>query len=321
MKPEISPAPIEVRELKKLYGSLVAVDGVTFTLGETEILAVAGPDGAGKTSLFRSICGLVDFSEGHITVAGYDVRTDFDAVKPILGYMPQVFSLYPDLSVEENLAFYAGLFGLGSDEFRRKRERLYKFSGLGPFRDRRAQNLSGGMKQKLALSCNLIHSPRVLVLDEPTTGVDPLSRRQFWDILAGLKAEGAAILVSTAYMDEVARADRAIFMSQGRLLAQDSPRQLVTRYEGKVFEIPVEADSEQMRRLRKAGIRAGRFGATLHVYTHEMADEASVAEALDRSGITSVVIEEIDPGLEDVFIQLMGTEPGNENNDDDRKQT
>lgn len=313
MKPGDSPVPIEVRGLKKLYDQITAVDGVSFILGEAEILAVAGPDGAGKTSLFRSICGLVDFAEGRVAVAGHDVRTDFDAVKPILGYMPQGFSLYPDLSVEENLAFYAGLFGLSGDELRRRRERLYEFSGLGPFRDRRAQHLSGGMKQKLALSCNLIHNPTVLVLDEPTTGVDPLSRRQFWDILADLKSEGAAILLSTAYMDEVARADRAMFLNRGRLLAQDTPQMLLQRYEGRVFEIPIEVGSEGMQRLREAGIRAGRFGSSLHVYTDQTADQTSVTEALRRAGITASGITEIDPGLEDVFIQLTGEEPGNEN--------
>jgi ABC-2 type transport system ATP-binding protein len=313
MNPGTQPTPIEVRGLNKIYGSILAIDQMSFDLGEAELLAVAGPDGAGKTSLFRSICGLIDFTEGEITVAGYDVRTDFEAIKPLLGYMPQNFSLYPDLSVEENLAFYGGLFGMSRKEFRRKRERLYEFSGLGPFRDRRAQNLSGGMKQKLALSCNLIHNPKVLVLDEPTTGVDPLSRRQFWDILGDLRAEGASIVVSTAYMDEVARADRAIFMNRGRLLAEGTPDELVDRYKGRVFEAPAEVTSAEMRRLEIAGVRAGRFGATLHVYTHEMADRGSVAEVLKRAGIVTGSIKEIDPGLEDVFIQLMGAEPGNEN--------
>ncbi|MFH1311598.1 MAG: ABC transporter ATP-binding protein [Candidatus Eisenbacteria bacterium] len=306
--------PIEVREFKKFYGSIVAVDGISFTLGRAEILAVAGPDGAGKTTLFRSICGLVDFTQGKISVAGYDIPRDFEAVKPILGYMPQTFSLYPDLSVDENLAFYAGLFGLSRGEFRTKKERLYEFSGLGPFADRRVQNLSGGMKQKLALSCNLIHNPEVLVLDEPTTGVDPLSRRQFWNILGDLRTEGASILVSTPYMDEIGRADRAIFMNRGKLLAEGAPEDLVNRYVGRVYEAPVEVTSEGMRRLDKLGIRAGRFGATLHVYTHEMVDGGSVTAALEGAGLAPGGVKEIEPGLEDVFIQLMGVEPGNENN-------
>jgi ABC-2 type transport system ATP-binding protein len=312
MTPGNKPTPIEVRNLKKTYGSIVAVDGMSFTLGNAEILAVAGPDGAGKTTLFRSICGRVDFAEGDIKVAGYDIRTDFEAVKPILGYMPQTFSLYPDLSVEENLSFYAGLFGLSRDEFSTRKQRLYEFSGLGPFGGRRVQNLSGGMKQKLALSCNLIHNPEVLVLDEPTTGVDPLSRRQFWDILAGLKAEGASIVVSTPYMDEVERADRAIFMNKGKLLAEGRPGDLVNRYSGRVYEAPVEVTSDGMRKLDKIGIRAGRFGGTLHVYTHEMVDGGSVTAALERAGLAPGGLNEIEPGLEDVFIQLMGVQRGNE---------
>jgi ABC-2 type transport system ATP-binding protein len=307
-----TPAAIEVRGLRKVYGSIVAVDGIGFRLNRAEILAVAGPDGAGKTTLFRSICGLVDVTQGEVRVAGLDIRRDFDAVKPILGYMPQAFSLYPDLSVEENLMFYAGLFGLSREEFRTKRDGLYEFSGLGPFADRRAQNLSGGMKQKLALSCNLIHNPEVLVLDEPTTGVDPLSRRQFWQILAGLKAEGASILVSTPYMDEVERADRVIFMNRGRLLAEGVPRDLLNRYDGRVYEAPVEVTSAGMRSLDEVGIRAGRFGTMLHVYTHEMVDGGAVAEALERAGLAPGPVRETDPGLEDVFIQLMGVEPGNE---------
>jgi ABC-type multidrug transport system ATPase subunit len=176
------------------------------------------------------------------------------------------------------------------------------------------------MKQKLALSCNLIHNPQVLVLDEPTTGVDPLSRRQFWDILGGLRADGASIVVSTAYMDEVARADRAIFMNRGRLLAEGTPEDLVGRYRGRVYEAAVEVTSAGMRKLDAVAIRAGRFGATLHVYTHEMVDEVSVAEALRRAGFDPGSVREIDPGLEDVFIQLMGVEPGNENSATDEAE-
>jgi ABC-2 type transport system ATP-binding protein len=304
--------PVEVKDLRKDYGSIIAVDGMSFRLGRGEILAIAGPDGAGKTTLFRSICGLVEITEGEIRVEGLDVRSRFDAIKPILGYMPQVFSLYPDLSVEENLSFYAGLFGLGRDDFRKRKQRLYEFSGLGPFANRRAQHLSGGMKQKLALSCNLIHEPRVLILDEPTTGVDPLSRRQFWDILAGLKAGGASIVVSTPYMDEVARADRAVFMNRGKPLAEGAPRDLVRRYSGQVYEVPLAVTGTEMRRLKDTGIRAVRFGAVIHIHTHEMADRDSVVAALGRAGLSPGPVRKIGPGLEDVFIQLMGMEPGNE---------
>jgi ABC-2 type transport system ATP-binding protein len=307
--------PIEVRGLRKTYGPIVAVDDVEFSLEAAEILAIAGPDGAGKTSLFRSICGLVDFDAGDVHVAGRDVRTDFDAVKPSLGYMPQSFSLYPDLSVEENLAFYAGLFGLGRDEFRTRRERLYEFSGLHPFARRRAEALSGGMKQKLALSCNLIHNPGVLVLDEPTTGVDPLSRKQFWDILAEIRSEGASILLSTPYMDEVGRADRAIFMDRGKFLAAGAPEDLVGLYKGRVFKAAVEVTGKQMRALRAGGTAAARFGSTLRVYAPEGAAAGGVAAALGGAGVDASGLTEARPGLEDVFVQLMGRRPDNTSTD------
>jgi ABC-2 type transport system ATP-binding protein len=301
--------PIEVKGLRKTYGPIVAVDEVDLSLEAGEILAIAGPDGAGKTSLFRSVCALVDFDDGDVHVAGLDVRTDFDAIKPSLGYMPQAFSLYPDLSVEENLGFYAGLFGLSRDEFRKRRERLYEFSGLRPFARRRAEALSGGMKQKLALSCNLIHNPSVLVLDEPTTGVDPLSRKQFWDILAEIRSGGASILLSTPYMDEVGRADRAAFMDRGKFLAVGTPDDLVALYEGKLFEAAVEATGRQMRALRDGGTSAARFGSTLRIYAPEGTDDDAVADALGSAGVDARGLRESRPGLEDVFVQLMGQRP------------
>jgi ABC-2 type transport system ATP-binding protein len=224
--------------------------------------------------------------------------------------MPQTFSLYPDLSVEENLAFYAGLFGLGREEFGKRRERLYEFSGLRPFAKRRAEALSGGMKQKLALSCNLIHDPTVLVLDEPTTGVDPLSRKQFWDILAEIRGGGASILLSTPYMDEVGRADRAVFMDRGGFLATGAPADLVNLYGGKVFEAQAGVTGKQMRALKQGGTAAARFGATLRVYAAEDAVASGVAGALARAGVDAVGLRESRPGLEDVFVQLMGRNPG-----------
>jgi ABC-2 type transport system ATP-binding protein len=192
--------PVEIEHLAKTYGRVRAVDDFSLAVDAGEIVALVGPDGAGKTTVFRAVCGLIDVDSGRITVAGLDVARDFDKVKAHLGYMPQVFSLYPDLSVEENLRFYAGLFGVGRAEFARKREILYDFSGLGPFSGRRAGALSGGMKQKLSLSCALVHDPNVLVLDEPTTGVDPVSRQQFWNILKDLKARGSAIAVASCSM-------------------------------------------------------------------------------------------------------------------------
>jgi len=300
---------IEIKNLTKKYGEQTAVDGFSLTVEEGQIFAIVGPDGAGKTSLFRSLCGLLEFTEGEAFIAGYNITLEFDKVKNLLGYMPQDFSLYSDLTVEENLSFYAGLFGLKHNEFEQKKNRLYEFSGLGPFAARRAAMLSGGMKQKLALSCNLIHDPRVLVLDEPTTGVDPLSRRQFWEILKTLRDDGAAIIVATPYMDEVELSDKAIFVHKGRELSQGTPRELASLYKGKVYSIDIFPSREVMVRVNAiAGVTGRRFGAALHVYTTADMNRDELLTNLEKAGIDGTAVSEIPAELEDVFIQLMGEE-------------
>lgn len=298
---------IKVSQLSKTYDSIKAVDDFEFSADKGQILALVGPDGAGKTSVFRAMCGLLEFDSGHIEISGYDVSRDFDRIKPLLGYMPQTFSLYPDLSVEENLRFYAGLFGLGRRQLEKKRDRLYRFSGLGPFHKRRAGALSGGMKQKLALSCALIHDPQVLVLDEPTTGVDPLSRRQFWDILKTLKSQGSAIMISTPYMDEVELSDRAIFIYSGRKMAEGSPDELVMQFTGKVYRLDFLPTSEHMQQLEQiAGVKCRRFGASMHIYIPENHSIQEYYDRLSRIGIEPGLVAPIKPELEDTFIQLMG---------------
>ena len=298
---------VAVNHLTKSYKAVTAVNDLSFTAASGEIVALVGPDGAGKTTLFRSLCGLIDFDAGEASIAGFDVSRQFDQVKPHLGYMPQTFSLYPDLSVEENLRFYAGLFGLARDQFTRKTERLYQFSNLGPFAKRRAGQLSGGMKQKLALSCALIHDPKVLVLDEPTTGVDPLSRRQFWGILKSLRDDGSTIVISTPYMDEVALADRAILIHGGRKMAEGTPAELVGLYRGQVYLVKTEPTSERMTLLATiTGIDARRFGAAIHLYAPLDMPRDRLLERLAGADIDPALVEPIPPELEDVFIQLMG---------------
>ncbi len=297
---------VEIKHLVKTYGDLTAVNDFGFTVDPGELVALMGPDGAGKTSTFRALCGLITFDSGEISVAGHDINRAFDKIKPLLGYMPQSFSLYPDLSVEENLRFYAGLFGLDTDEFERRRDRLYEFSGLKPFASRRAEALSGGMKQKLALSCNLIHDPEILVLDEPTTGVEPLSRRQLWDILKMLKESGSAIIVSTPYMDEVALADRAVFLFNGRKLAEGTPQELTERFRGNVYQVDLAPTTERMTILNNAdGMTARRFGGSMHVYLAPSATPNQHAETLQSAGIDPDALNAIPPELEDTFIQLM----------------
>ncbi|MCP4706205.1 MAG: ABC transporter ATP-binding protein, partial [candidate division Zixibacteria bacterium] len=241
-----------------------------------------------------------------INLAGLDIEMNFDKIKPLLGYMPQNFSLYPDLSVEENLHFYAGLFGLTKNEYEQKKTALYQFSGLGPFAKRRAGKLSGGMKQKLALSCNLIHDPKILILDEPTTGVDPVSRRQFWNILKKLKNDGATIIVSTPYMDEVALADRAVFMHNGQKLIEGKPDELLKHFKSNIYNIKAIPSSKLMAQLNQIdGITPRRFGSSIHLYSDPQLKMEKHYDRLATLGIKTNSISPIKPELEDLFIQLM----------------
>jgi len=292
--------------LSRKYGHNQALNSFSLGVDEGELFALLGPDGAGKTTLIRVLCRLLDPDSGSVTINGLDMQQQYDDIKPILGYMPQQFSLYPDLSVEENMTFYAGMYGVTGQAYRDKRDQLYQFSNLGPFAKRRAGALSGGMKQKLALSCALIHNPRLLILDEPTTGVDPLSRRQFWEILLQLKSQGVTILISTPYMDEVARCDRAAFIFGGRKLAEDHPDQLAAAFRGSIFYVDREPTSQLLDQIGSIeGLSTARFGAGLHLYLAPEDTLDPYLNALDQLGLDCSAISPITPSLEDRFIQLM----------------
>lgn len=215
---------IAVDGLSKSYGSLKALDKVSFEVGKGELFGLIGPDGAGKTTLFRLLTTLLRPDEGHATIAGLDIVDDYKTIRCISGYMPGKFSLYQDLTVEENLEFFASIFGVTVEDNYDLISPIY--SQIEPFRKRKAGKLSGGMKQKLALSCALVHKPEVLFLDEPTTGVDAVSRSEFWDMLQGLKSHGISILVSTPYMDEAGRCDRVALINEGRILKIDTPERI-----------------------------------------------------------------------------------------------
>jgi len=301
---------LNIKEVSRSYGSIKAVDKFSLVVPSEKITALVGPDGAGKTTLMRMVCNLIDLDSGEISIDGMNIAGQFDKIKPILGYMPQVFSLYPDLSVEENLKFYAGIFDVTGIAFGHKVEELYRFSNLKPFKDRRALALSGGMKQKLALSCALMHDPKILLLDEPTTGVDPLSRRQFWEILLNLRNNGVTILVSTPYMDEVARADNACFIFDGKKLIEGRPDDLPSIFEGKLFYLDKEPTSTLVKRINSIeGIIARRFGAGLHLLLNQ---DDKIENYFDKLRFVEIVPEQIKPikaDLEDCFIQLMEHHP------------
>ncbi|MEJ2187291.1 MAG: ABC transporter ATP-binding protein, partial [Gemmatimonadota bacterium] len=258
---------VSIRELSRRFGDVVAVDGLSLDVKEGELFGIVGPDGAGKTTTLRMLAGVLSPSSGDALVFGTSVATDPEGVKPNLAYMAQRFGLYEDLTVRENIQFYADLFQVPRAERATRLERLYHFSNLGPFEDRLAGNLSGGMKQKLALSCSLIHTPRLLLLDEPTFGVDPISRRDLWLILHEMVAEGVTIVVSTSYLDEAERCDRVALLQEGRVMALDSPAALQARLKGELLVVRTSDARQAREHLRTlTGVRrASLFGETVHV--------------------------------------------------------
>jgi len=297
-------AALAVEDLRKRFGENPALDGVSLRIAPGEIHGLIGPDGAGKTTLMRIVCGLLLPDAGRVSVLGFDGVREARRVKQDLGYMPQRFSLYPDLTVAENLHFFADLYQVPPAELSRREERLLAFSGLGPFRGRRAGQLSGGMKQKLALSCLLVHRPKLLVLDEPTTGVDVVSRREFWEILQGLSREGVAQLVSTPYMDEAERFDRLALMHRGRVIAAGTPADVRRAFTGRLFAVAGADLETAWRRLRAQppeGMRMHRFGDRLHVRLDPFLDPAALAESLRPLAVQT---GEIEPAIEDVFVAL-----------------
>lgn len=292
--------------LTKSYGSVSALSGLDLELEEGTITGLLGPDGAGKTTTMRLLTGLIRADAGTVWLAGADV-TGRRASSGRIGYMPQRFSLYADLSVDENLRFYAHLFGVRGNERRERTERLLRFARLEPFRRRRASALSGGMRQKLALCCTLIHAPEVLLLDEPTTGVDPISRVELWDILFDLRKEGTAILVSTPYMDEADRCDRIAVLREGSVLDRGTPDELRERFPHKIVELEAEPLEVAARTLDGVGAIADvvPFGTRLHLtLAAGDVDLSGVREALEQAGVTVRGMADTEPSLEDVFVAL-----------------
>ena len=314
-----APAPVSVQGLGKRFGHQEAVSDVHLDVRPGELFGIIGPDGAGKSTLFRILVTVLLPDEGSATIDGMDVVKEYRDIRRILGYMPGRFSLYPDLTVRENLEFFASVFGT---TVARQYDLIAPiYSQIEPFESRRAADLSGGMKQKLALSCALIHQPRVLILDEPTTGVDAVSRMEFWDMLADLKAQGITTLVATPYMDEAARCDRIALMQDGRLLGPpDTPDDVAAALGHPLVRVQASGSRPRLLALLRglsSVSRAEVFGSWIHVTGREeasaeagdrLADE--VHGALSGAGFDAIRVESVRPTVEDVFMARMGEPAG-----------
>jgi drug efflux transport system ATP-binding protein len=302
---------IKTDNLTKRFGTLTAVDGLNLSVARGELFGLVGSDGAGKTTAMRMLVGIMDPSAGEAWVMGRQSVREAEALKDDIGYMSQRFGLYPDLTVLENIHFYADIYGLSSRGRVEKIDRLLAFSNLTPFKKRQAGNLSGGMKQKLGLACALIHTPKVLFLDEPTNGVDPVSRRDFWRILYQLLQEGVTIFVTTAYLDEADRCNRVGLIHKGKLLACDTPDRLRRLMKGAILEIR-SGNSRQTARLlrdRLPGASVGLFGDRVHlVIDTPERGKGQVAAILREGGIELLGIRQIEPNLEDVFVSVLSRE-------------
>ncbi len=299
---------IKAENLSRTFGSLAAVDHLNLSVEKGEIFGLVGPDGAGKTTIMRMFSGILRPTEGDAWVLGHHILRDAEALKDEIGYMSQRFGLYSDLTVIENIHFYADLYDVPSEERSRRIERLLSFSNLTPFKSRLAQNLSGGMKQKLGLACALVHTPKILFLDEPTNGVDPVSRRDFWRILYDLLKEGVTIFVSTAYLDEAERCHRISLIHQGILLSVGTPGEIKNLLRGELWEVRCDLRMKAMEMLRNLPWvkGAGIFGDKIHILLEggEMARD-KMEDSLNSSGFTIHSLRRISPSLEDVFITTM----------------
>lgn len=299
-------SPIIVQGIHKSFGAVKALHDISFEVGSGELFGLIGPDGAGKSTLFRILTTLLIADEGQARVAGYEVVKGYKAIRRQVGYMPGRFSLYQDLTVEENLEFFAAIFNTSIEENYELVRDIYE--QIAPFKDRPAGKLSGGMKQKLALCCALIHKPAVLFLDEPTTGVDPVSRKEFWDMLQRLKEKGIPMLVSTPYMDEAMLCDRIALIQKGVLLGIDTPDNIIRQFDKPIWAVRADNMYQLIQDIRQFDDTAScyAFGEYLHVTLHGgEQDLPALRQYLHRRQHKGLVISSISAGIEDCFISLM----------------
>jgi ABC-2 type transport system ATP-binding protein len=309
-----SPVAVAVEDLTRVFGDFVAVDHVSFTAQKSEIFGFLGPNGAGKTTTIKMLTGLLAPSAGRGTVAGFDIRRETESIKQHIGYMSQMFSLYADLTVEENINFFSGLNGVRRERWKQRRDWVLEMAGLIEQRRRLTGELPLGWKQRLALGCAVLHEPPILFLDEPTSGVDPISRRSFWDLIYMLTREGTTVFVSTHYMEEAEYCDRLSLMNRGRLIALDTPARLREKMSEPILEIPTGQSALAVEALRDLPgvIEAGMFGRAVHVMVRDAATEAcaAISARLRSRGIDFGRIETVVPSLEDVFIARVRAEGG-----------
>jgi len=300
-------ALVEAENLCRSFGQVKALDGLNFSVEQGEIFGLMGPDGAGKTTCLRILCGLMRPTSGKAMVLGSDVDKDPEAIKDQIGYMAQPAKLYEDLTVKENIELYADLYQVPKDRYEQRMTRLLEFSGLAPFTGRLFRQLSGGMKQKVGLSCALIHTPKVLFLDEPTNGVDPVSRRDFWKILYELHREGVTILVASTYLDEADRCHRVALFDRGQVRLVMEPLNLRSLVKSQLFELKTPERRKAMRVLKSSPrvVQASLFGAGIHFSLRETEDLPPVEKELTSSGLGTFHLEPIQPSLEDVYLSLV----------------
>ncbi|MCF7914004.1 MAG: ABC transporter ATP-binding protein [Spirochaetaceae bacterium] len=297
---------IEVEHLEKRFGHFTAVDKISFNVPSGSIFGLLGANGAGKSTTIRMLCGLLPPSGGSARVAGVEVNTNPEGVKRSIGYMSQEFSLYNDLTVDENIRFFGGVYGLSNGTLRERREWILSMSGLGERHNSLTSELSGGMKQRLALGCAVIHSPQLVFLDEPTGGVDPVSRREFWRLINQFAAEGTTVLVTTHYLDEAEYCNSIVFMHAGEIVASGSPAYIKKEYrKGEFSEVICDRPLEAVALLKQDSqvVDVSLFGTRVHLHGNVSAD--LIRAKLERAGIRVDSVQAIQPGLEDVFIGLI----------------
>jgi len=303
---------VSVEGLTRKFGEFVAVDGISLAVEKGEVFGFLGPNGAGKSTTIRMLCGLLEPTSGGGHVGGHDIMREPEEIKKNIGYMSQRFSLYEDLTVGENLDFFAGIYRVPTSRRKERKNWVIKMAGLGENRRELAGKLPAGFKQRLALGCSILHEPPILFLDEPTSGVDPISRRNFWELIADMSASGTTVFVTTHYMHEADYCDRLALISRGKIIAEGSPARLKEeQMKGRVVEVQTEKVHEAAEVLREAGMEASVFGSVLHVVVEDNADAVRrVAESLNNAGLGAAGLETIDPSLEDVFVSLMESRAG-----------